>query len=284
MNRPVACRLSLYLLLTLLALCGWKLPSGAQTAGDAPPSATAVHAELRDILQKPEFQPETATPPLFARELAAMRTRLQELWDRFVRWINSVFKTGGGGGFSPVNTGVVYFLIAVLIALAIWALIRIIAERRRAPRPKPVIAKPTVVQAEVDQELDPPSEWIAQANRFAEHGDYRRALRAVFMAILIHLDHAGVIKYARSRTNGDYLRLLRAANLRALVDLVGPVARDFDLHWYGGRPAHSSDYQRSLEAFHALPTFTSDRGAGKTGMPATSSQTMLDGVTAPERR
>src|SRR5205807_7288038 len=94
-----------------------------------------------------------------------------------------------------------------------------------------------------------PDVWLTQAESFAGDNDFRRAFRAVFLAILLQLDQAGVIEFDRSRTNGDYLRLLRSRQLTALFEALRPLVLEFDVRWYGNKPTSEADYRRCLTEY-----------------------------------
>ncbi len=87
-------------------------------------------------------------------------------------------------------------------------------------------------------------EWLEAARELARSGDYRRAYRAVFVALLLRLDRAGILRYERSRTNGEYLRGLRKQT--ALLEVVQPFANAFDARWYGHLPATEADFEAGV--------------------------------------
>jgi hypothetical protein len=212
-----------------------------------------IKSDLKEILSEPEFRPASTEQGLITRTLETMRTQLETWWHNIRDFFRRLFG-GGGGNSGMVNVGLVYFLIGLIAVGAGWALVRIIAARGRRPRkPTAKVQAVTLPPMEEGEPQRAPDDWIAEADRMAHNSDFRAAFRAVFLAILVQLDRAGKIEYRRSRTNGDYLRALRAHSLRALYELLAPLTREFDLRWYGGHPANEADYQRCLDAYRRLP-------------------------------
>jgi hypothetical protein len=237
------------------------------------PTSKQIRSHLQEILHRPEFSPESTQPSQLAKALDRVRARVEEAWKRFTDWLQKLFR-GREGSMGTAGTAIVYTLIAALVTLGVITLARIILEYNKNRGKTPVRATQATPQPVALEPAPVPSgEWIANAAKLAASRDFRGAFRAVFMAILMEMSHTGQLEYERSRTNGDYVLLLRSRNLRALYELITPLARDFDRLWYGNRPATETDYQRSLAAFHRLPrlkpdTETSDQARTEVGSAA----------------
>ncbi len=72
-------------------------------------------------------------------------------------------------------------------------------------------------------------------------GDYRHALRYLYLSALLLLDERGVLRYNRAQTNREYLRQVRdrpelANHLKEVVDT-------FDRVWYGYHPLDEAGYK-----------------------------------------
>ncbi|MEM7030471.1 MAG: DUF4129 domain-containing protein [Chloroflexota bacterium] len=81
---------------------------------------------------------------------------------------------------------------------------------------------------------------LARANDLSSAGDYRTAIRYLYLSSLLHLDERGVLRYDRSRTNREYLRSVAdtpdlAQTLREVIDI-------FDRTWYGFQPVDEPTY------------------------------------------
>jgi hypothetical protein len=268
-------------LLLLGCLCLCLLLTGGQAArAQSTPSATAspsrIKSDLKQILSDQEFRPESADESPIARAVEKVRKQFETWWENIRRFFRRLFGEGGGDP-GTVNVGLVYTLIAVIAVAALWTLYRIF--RTRVSGRGRAVAAVQGSPSPVEQEERPraPDEWLAEADRLARSRDFRGAFRAVFLAILVQLDRAGKIEYQRSRTNGDYLRALRAHSLRSLYDMLAPLAREFDLRWYGGRPSNEADYQRCLDAYRQLPALMA------AGTPAAPPPNPSDATPAPAK-
>lgn len=85
-----------------------------------------------------------------------------------------------------------------------------------------------------------PLGWRAHADRLADEGLFREAIRAQFLAVLSRLDRTGEIDYRQERTNGEHLRSFRGPGPRR-----GGFARatgTFELAWYGEADVDGGDY------------------------------------------
>lgn len=82
---------------------------------------------------------------------------------------------------------------------------------------------------------------LQRANRLADEGEYRAAIRFAYISTLLHLANHGRIRLHATKTNRDYLEEFRP-----------PAARDqtfsqltawFEDFWYGVRPATADDFE-----------------------------------------
>jgi hypothetical protein len=78
-------------------------------------------------------------------------------------------------------------------------------------------------------------EWLRLAQEKIDAGEYRLALRALFLATLAHLGERRMIAIAKSKSNGDYVRelALRARDRPELRRSFDEQSRVFDRSWYG---------------------------------------------------
>lgn len=95
-----------------------------------------------------------------------------------------------------------------------------------------------------------PRAALDDAAPLAAAGDFRSALRLVYLAALLELDERELIRFDRTGTNWEYLAALRS---RPDIDAtLRPVTMLFDRKWYGHEPAAESDYVRFLDAYRAI--------------------------------
>jgi hypothetical protein len=165
---------------------------------------------------------------------------------------------GGGFGGAPVGPGVVgpaslggvaYPVMIMLVGLAAAALLVGIAfaaikwwqERQKAaPLQQGQLASrpPDYLQ---DPDTQNPAELWQQSDELARRGDFLAAVRTLYLAVLALLHQSGLIRYERTRTNGEYADQLRPRLLlhQSFLRLTGL----FELKWYGERACEPDDYQ-----------------------------------------
>ncbi len=249
-----------------LALFLWlSAVSGAQAQSlPTRPTPARIHADLGRILSGTEFQP----PGTGKNPLENLLKWLGDKWNAFWEFIGKLFAGHAGAGGSVLQ----WVFIALFIALGAWLLARLITQILRYQRPSSRAPQTAYTEADFESEtVTEPDVWLQQGQRYAAEGDFRRAFRAVFLAILLQMDRAGAIQYDRSRTNGDYLRMLRGPGLRALYEAMRPLSSDFDLRWYGNHPTTQMDYRRCLDEYdriRGLLAATASPAAGSGGRPA----------------
>ncbi len=223
------------LLLALLLTLQFNI-AGAQTSSPRA-SAAQIKANLSRILADPEFQTARPAESVMNKLLRA----IVERWDKFLEWFNRLFHISAIGGGSA---GLQWVFIALFIALGAWLLAGLIRSYVNNRAPKAPARRTTYDLDEADAtDVAEPDVWLEQAQVYAKNMDYRRAYRAVFMAILLRLDRGGFIEYTRARTNGDYVRALRLQKLDSLHALLQTLSGEFDARWYGDRATDADDYR-----------------------------------------
>jgi Domain of unknown function (DUF4129) len=89
----------------------------------------------------------------------------------------------------------------------------------------------------------PADAWARFAEDFRRRGEWRLALRAMYLRLLVLLHERGAIHYERQKTNGEYAQALRDGP-------AGPSFADlttaFDRAWYGNKPLEEADYETAL--------------------------------------
>lgn len=180
------------------------------------------------------------------------KNRLAEWWQRFLSWLRDFFrqferdtppppeallKTGEAAGWIILAVAAV----AIALLLGFWLkgiLGNMIADRRLRKR---------------DSEDDLPAtaaEARQEAQQLAQAGNYREAVRRMYLAALLGLDESGLIRYDRTLTNREVLAQVApsddinaGANRSAKTAVqthLRPVVDTFDKVWYG---IHEPDEQ-----------------------------------------
>ena len=91
---------------------------------------------------------------------------------------------------------------------------------------------------------------LQRAQTLSMQGDYRNAVRFLYLSSLLVLDEQGLLRYDRSRTNREYL--LSVASRPDLADPLRDVIDVFDRVWYGYEPVDEQAYQAYREHVEEL--------------------------------
>ncbi|MBU7048505.1 MAG: DUF4129 domain-containing protein [Theionarchaea archaeon] len=155
-----------------------------------------------------------------------------------------------GGGFFPVELLValmVVILLIILFSVAYFVLNRSLLS----------VKEPALLRTREEEELIERKDYFRfykKAVDLGKKGDYVKAIRMLYLALLILLDSKEIIAYHPSLTNFEYR--LRVHSL-PFSNLFERVTVTFDTIYYGGKPATGSDFSSFMEAFtqieEALP-------------------------------
>jgi len=150
-------------------------------------------------------------------------------------------KPAGASGLSQVLLrGLLYIFIGVAVVLIVWLVWLVWRQARRNALPvlkaRAVAATvPDLRDENVQAALLPVDGWLALAREQAARGEWRLALRALYLATLAQLAAESLITLAAFKTNLDYERELRRRAL-SRTELVGRFVtrrREFESVWYG---------------------------------------------------
>jgi hypothetical protein len=189
-------------------------------------------ASLKAILARPEFA-GLNQPPNPAQNW------LQNLWDRFAKWLDALLNrlrlpgpniNIGSQGWSPLA------LIATLILVLILAL----AARSMFAD---FIAQGELDGAGPDADRALTSDTAFQrAQSLSRGGDYRSAVRYLYLSSLLYLDERGVLRYDHAKTNREVLRSV--ADSPTLSQPLRDVINVFDDVWYGFHSMDEDSFRR----------------------------------------
>lgn len=235
------------------------LPTDAaqELALPAPPSITrtttrpAVQVRSPLVPRSPKVRKDKLNFILSRKEFEEDKSSLGEkLFSWLGEAIGKIFGRVFGSGIGPVAVpeGLSLFSTIVAIVLLILLLSYIIAKitgyRRNINSNQPdaddgIYSGPSV-----------PKHALDDAAKMASSGDFRAALRFVYLAILLRLDERDLIRFDRTGTNWEYLSILRKHN--QVHDTLKPITIAFDRKWYGHEPAGDIDYQSFVRAYELV--------------------------------
>jgi hypothetical protein len=240
-------------LVTILSVEAW--PMRAQTQSEATSSKTAIDARrldqsMDDVIHRREFTwrtPRPAGEESKGRWVGWARS-VQEMLRRFIAWVvkevREWFESNpsgaeGTGKNAPVTRRMLEVLIAIAAALAAGAAVAWF----RKPRSNVVQAEAVAIAASpvdladesVTADRLPESSWLKLAEEWMAKGDYRLALRALYLASLNYLGENGLVSIRRWKSGLEYRRELERrarANPEIGIVFTRNVAL-FERGWYG---------------------------------------------------
>ena len=188
-------------------------------------------APLQAILARPEFQWAESRPLVVPNWL-----------DRFFSWLEQLTNR-------VVNATLPYGRIPLIITAVILFLLSLFFISRGLSRSLVREAQLEAEGTEGDNLLTSQGAF-KRAENLSMQGDYRNAIRYLYLLSLLVLDEQGVMRYDRSSTNREYLRSVSsrpelAKPLRDVIDV-------FDRTWYGFEAVDENTYKSYVEHVEEL--------------------------------
>ncbi|GAB6908287.1 conserved membrane hypothetical protein [Desulfosarcina cetonica] len=165
---------------------------------------------------------------------------LHQLWEWLTRWLPETDKQDdqpAGTWRGRVKTGLFLLGGALLVGMLGWLFRRLtLRRRRRTRRLHPPVVQPVDLTDESITARDLPADrWLSLAAEMLARDHLRRALRALYLAVLAVLADHGQLIIARHKTNRDYFAELtrRQRNAPELLALFDRCRQTYDRVWYG---------------------------------------------------
>ncbi len=215
------------LLLIFFALLSFSSVVYCATENDRQAISQRARVELEEILSTEEFKAQTPQPPWWSQWVERLLRRLPD----------------GVGWAGTLLEWTLYF-VAVL---AIASICVFIARRFRR---SPSFTTNYSIPVESEHHTDPEA-VKNQAHECFQRGEYRQAIRYLYLSLLLHLDKTGLLKYDIAKTNGEYLGEVRVS-MTSKVDRFASLTRLFEQKWYGMEESSAGDFQQCEETFVEL--------------------------------
>ena len=180
---------------------------------------------LKEILARPEFQWGQAPAP-------ENPDWLQRILDFFANLMERLAYA--------VQNGVYYGRVPLIVTAVLIFLLSLFFIARNLSRNLVREADLAAGQAG-DDALMTSKGAMQRAQSLSGQGDYRNAVRYLYLSSLLILDEQGLLRYDRSRTNREYLRSV--SSKPELAKPLGDVIDVFDRVWYGFDSVDDETYQ-----------------------------------------
>lgn len=214
----------------ITARLGALIDARAQPAPSAPADALE---RLDRLLAAPPFNRSEPKTPQWLIDLLEW---LERLLETIMRPVEAV---------PPTATDVVAWVFALIGAALVLAMILyLLINLRRS------IVRDTRIATNGDDPALTASQALEQASALARDGDYRAAVRSLYLSALLWLDEQNLLRYDRTLTNREYLE--RARSNPALLARLAPVIETFDQVWYGHMPMDASAFAAYRQQIEAL--------------------------------
>jgi hypothetical protein len=188
---------------------------------------------LQAILSRPEFQYEVREPTWWER----IRERI-ELW--FLERLSQFSP-------NPVTGDWLAILIMISSGLVILGVLLYVLRRLRDD-----FATEVRLDLGDNPHLDNITADLAlrRAQESSDVGDYRQAVRYLYLSTLLLLEERDLLRYDRTLTNREYLG--RLTHRPDLATILRDVVDVFDRVWYGYQPLSEGEYGRFAERVQTL--------------------------------
>jgi Domain of unknown function (DUF4129) len=203
--------------------------------------------------------------------------KLRQWRHEFGDWLDDIMArlrrmaSGNGNGSDREETRMassqeVWLLLAGLCGL-LGAGVFFAAMRSRRLRAAEIVAAiavappaPDLTREDVQADEQPASTWAELAAEYRRRGDFRLALRALYLSCLATLASAKLISIARGKSNLDYVREFQRRAKRLSAELP-PTLRNnvrlFEQSWYGEHPVDDEildEFERNLAMLRSKAT------------------------------
>jgi hypothetical protein len=222
-----------------LAALDAALIRAAETSPDQA-SGQEARAKLRDILNRREYhEKEESRISRFIKKIYnKVQAFLMELLEAFQRMLGKVFGSAAQGSLISK--------IVVTVALGAFLFFTVRLAMQIKPRRK-TARKRTVLGEEIDATATP-GDLFEAAMAAARAGDFRAAVRKLYISLLYDLSERNLIEIEESATNHEYLA--RLSRFEALVSPVREMTDRFDVSWYGMFPTSQEEFSTYLARYN----------------------------------
>lgn len=221
-----------------------NLQRSVKAAQETPePGLQDQRARLDNILARSEYQPEEKRESTLQSWIKRIKNFIISLLDKLFSAAPSRAPASGGGSLVVVIR--ILVLLAVLAALIFGAIK--LAQRLQTRKKTEDEAETREVLGEEIAEDATAADLFAMASELARQGEYRKAIRRAYIALLCDLEQRGKVRLSRSKTNRDYLDAMRAE--QRVYPTFSTMTSAFERVWYGQKRATEDEFKNFVELY-----------------------------------
>jgi hypothetical protein len=185
-------------------------------------------------------------------EKTSWRWQLEQFQQHLVEWIEvklrSDDRASNFDGFPPwVGVFLIRLTWLILAGLIVWFGYRIIYPYLKQWRFKNRQQK-SVERSNIDK-IYTVAELLDRSNRFKEDSNYHEASRWLYLAMLQRLNDAKLISHQLSRTDREYIQILRTVPTIEVGELL---VSTHEQVYFGNEIVTSEDFDRCQQAYHQI--------------------------------
>ncbi len=180
-------------------------------------------AALSQILSRPEFQYDSGEPN-------AIQRFFQEVRRRFFEFLSNLLPDEAAG--VPLGDLITFASVIALAILLGYIFLNLYSGF--------TLDADLGAGGAEDGEILTADVALQRAQTLSGGGDYRTAVRYLYLSSLLLLEEHGLLRYDRSLTNREYLRSV--SNKPRLAKILRDVIDVFDRVWYGFQPIAEDEY------------------------------------------
>lgn len=189
---------------------------------------------LHDILSQPEFIWQEPAPN-------PVNDWLQQIWESISRWLNDIL--GDRTLNIPLNQNWLTLIASLLLVMILYFVFRTLfidfSKESRLNNENGDGSEPITSEAAFEK-----------AQMLSRGGDYRSAVRYLYLSALLIMDERGVLRYDRSKTNREYLRSVSESP--ELSEPLEEVIDVFDNVWYGYHSLEENSFKQYSDRVEEL--------------------------------
>jgi hypothetical protein len=138
-------------------------------------------------------------------------------------------------------------IILVVIAALIFGAVKLARRFRTRIKPAPEEAETREALGEKIADDATAADLFAMASELARQGEYRKAIRRAYIALLCEFDQCGKLRLGRSKTNRDYLDAMRLE--QRIYPTFSVMTSAFERAWYGQTRATEEEFQNFVTLY-----------------------------------